>query len=368
MRLQLTALFLASSVAFAGGEASTRIEVYSDGLIQVVVPAVQVGWEGKKVAVEGTMVADVLSGATQVLVADVVSSATTFSEVRKAGGISVTYAAKPTRTYSVSHQLSHEPDYLTNATSIGFSEELFKRMSKLSLSYGLSLEKQGRADDDAFSAFAHGHRLDVGWDQILNKRTKATLLVTANALYCEEKPGCLANPYRYVAVSTPDGTMLALPEKNPAQLFRFAVGTRVARALGPTTAIHGSYRYYADTWKVSGHTAELSAKQSLGRDHVLLGLRVRGVVQSGASFYRDSYLTAEDVFALPGFRTGDRELAGLVSLQLGGGLAYTWFGVGPLEDLTVSARLSHTGYRYRDFSELPSRSAWVGGGGLHGSL
>ena len=240
MRLQLTALLLLSSAAFAGGEAEMRMDVYTDEFIEVIVPSVQAGWEGEKVKVDARYVVDILSGATQVLNADIVSSATTYNEVRNAGGVGATYQAKKTRAYSVSHDVSHEPDYLTNATTVGWSEELFKRMSVLSTSYGLSLEQQGRSDNPDFSAFAHGHRLDVGWTQILNKKTKGALLLTGNALYCQEDPGCLTNPYRYVAVQSQGQTLLALPEQNPDVLYRLAMGGRLSRAVGATTAVHGT--------------------------------------------------------------------------------------------------------------------------------
>ncbi len=368
MRLQLTALLLLSGAARAGGEAAMRVDVYTDEFIEVVVPSVQAGWEGDKLAIDGRYVVDVLSGATQVLSADLVTSATTFNEVRNAGGLGATYQAKPTRIYSLSHDISHEPDYLTNATTVGWSEDLFKRMSTLSLSYGLSLEQQGRADDADFTAFAHGHRIDAGWDQILNKKTKGALLMTANALFCEEEPGCLANPYRYVSVNSQGETLLALGEQNPAELYRLALGGRLSRAVGPTTAIHGSYRYYVDTWKVNGHTGEVSANQSLLGDHALIGLRTRGVWQSASSFYRDNYTTTVDSFALPNFRTADRELSGLNSLQVGGRASYKLFDVGPLASLSFNTRLSRIWYRYPNFSEIPSRNAWVGGGGLNGTL
>ena len=368
MRLQLitaTALTIAP-MALAGGRVSTRVDVYTDEFIEVVAPSVSGAWETEKVSVEGRYAADILSGATQVLSADLVTSATHFEEVRHQVGLSASWQPKPGQTLSGYQEFSIQPDYLTNAAGLSYSQDLFGRMSTLAVGYGISLERMGMSDNPAFEEWTHAHRLDLSWTQIL---TKTTARLTGYAAFCGEQVGCLANPYRFVAVISDGTTALAVRERNPDRIFRGAGSLRLSQALGRTTAVHAGYRGYLDTWQVHGHTWDLAVNQQLFHEQLMVSVDGRVSTQSAASFFRDDYqYTASNELVTPEYRSLDRELSGLFTGSVGGRLDWTFFSVGKLSTIGLNARLSRHWFLYPNFSELPERSAWLGGGGIDGTF
>lgn len=371
MRLQLTAvgLLLMGSVASAGGRVATRVDVYADGLIEVVAPSASVSWESEEFSVEGRYAVDVLSGATQVITADLMTSATTFSETRNQVGLSFSWRPTPGQTLSVYQEFSHQPDYLTNAGGVSFSQDLFGRMSTLAVGYGVSIERMGTVHDPEFAEWTHAHRLDASWTQILGRSTTATVRITGYAAFCGEEVGCLANPYRYVALRSGDVTLQAMRERNPDRLYRGAASLRLSQAIGNSTALHGGYRGYLDSWKVNGHTWDLSVNQQAFKEQLMLTAEGRVATHSATSFFRDDYaVSTAETLMMPEFRSLDRELSGLFTGSVGGRVGWTFYSVGKLATVGINGRLSHHWFLYPNFSELPERNAWLGGGGLDGTF
>jgi len=367
VRLQLTAaalcLFLGAT-ASAGGKASTRVDVYTDGDIDVVVPAVLGGWDGEHWEVEGRYVADVISGATPVWTPDLITSATTFSEVRHAGGLATTWKPSVEQRVTANYDTSVEPDYLTHAGSGRYAIELFERSSTFGLGYGLSAETLGKVDDDTLAERTTTHRVDLSWDQIVGRTTTGGAVLTTMASRCGERFGCLANPYRFVDVDLEDAGPVALNERNPDRLYRAALGGRLSQAIGSTAAVHGGYRFYADSWRITGHTVDLGTKATALEERLLVGLNSRFSTQTPASFFRDAYSGRMGSAVVPMYRTGDRELSGLGTVQFGGRAGWTFYAPGPFLDLKVSSRLVRAWYRYPRSTALPVRAAWLGGGGV----
>jgi len=374
VRLQLIAAALwLPALANAGGGVAVRLDVYQDEWFEVFLPAVEASYEGEDVGVNLGYQADFLSGATQVMVTDTLTGATTFSEVRHA--LDVALAVHPSELWTVNASYSHgdEPDYKVNGGRLGYSMDLFERMSTVSLTYGFTLERVGRAQSEFWEDRAT-HSLDVGWAQILDRHTSLTFMASGSTMLCGEELGCLANAYRYVPITDDDDLVSSAPERTPDRLTRGALGLRLARALGNTTAIHGAYRFYFDSWAVTGHTLDHHISQSVWGDRLLLRGQIRLSHQSGASFYADDY-EASTGFGqaslqpgIPSYRTGDRELSGYDSLLLGGRIQWSFFGVGPLVQLSFNVRLTGIFYRYPQFTELPTRTASVIGGGMEASF
>jgi hypothetical protein len=337
------------------------VDVYSDEWIDVVMPAIEAGYETETVQMGGTYALDLLSAATPVIVPDLVSSATSFKERRHQGDVSLDVSPESTWGIGGTLGVSHTPDYLTEVGAVRYRQDLFDRMSTLSASYSLALERMGMSTDPSFLQRNVGHGLDLSWKQILTKTTTATLLLSGTTLQCGEAVGCLASPYRYVPVEGQGGAV-AIGEKNPDALHSAAVGLRGATALSRHFAVHGGYRLYADTWKVIGHTGDLAGTLSVLQEQLLLRLRSRIASQSSASFYRDVYATDGTTF--PHFRTQDRELSGLNATSVGGRAEWAFFGAGPFVRLSFSGRVDRTWYRYPDFERMPVRNALVTGGGI----
>jgi len=297
--------------------------------------------------------------------ADTITSATTWKEQRHQGDAGAEYS--PTGIWGIRarYALSHEPDYLTNTASLGFRQDLFERMSTVSADYRLSIEEMGMSTDPDFGERTVLQGLDLSWRQILDRHTVATVLLSGEYSQCGETVGCVANPYRFVGLQDSSTTVLAIHERNPETLLRGAAGTRLSRALGQAAAVHGSYRFYADSWLVTGHTAQLEGAASLLDERLMLRSDARASTQGAASFYRDSYQSDLATLTVPTYRTNDRELSGLLSLRAGGSAEWSWYDVGQLMRLAVDARLARAWYRYPNYPELPQRNAWIAGGGMH---
>jgi hypothetical protein len=349
--------------AMAGGTASTRVDVYTDEWIDVVMPAVEVGYEGEKVNVEGGYAVDVLSGATPVMV-DTVSSATHFAEERHQAEMGMEFRPKPTFGISGGYGLSSEPDYAVHDVALGANVDLFERMSTAGITYRASAESMTVVSDDDFLSRAFIQGIDLSWAQILDKKTKVTFTTTGEVAICGEEVGCYANPYRYVPLINDNTPTMSLKERNPSRLYRAAAGLQLARALGRSVALHGAYRFYADSWRITGHTGKIRSAISLLDERLILRNHVRLSSQDKASFYRSDYDLNVAALTVPDYRTNDRELSGLFTVRVGGGAEWAWHSVGPLLRLAVGARLAHAWYRYPNYPELPARNAWLAGGGL----
>lgn len=365
MRLQLTALLCAA--AWGGGSASTRVDAYVDPWIDVIMPSVRAAWEGEQLDLEAAYGVDALTGATQVLVVDGVTGATSYTEQRHQ--VDLGAGVRPGDWgLRARYGLSSEPDYLTHGAGIGGSVDLFQSMTTLGADLRASVERMGMSTDPQFDERTLALGVDLTWDQIVDRRTTARLLGSVEHAWCGDRVGCVANPYRYVAVDTEVGTLLGVAERNPDRLGRLALGTRLSRALGGSAAVHATYRFYVDTWQVTGHTGQLEGALQLAQEALLLRGELRGSTQGAASFYRDAYATTADAPIIPTYRTGDRELSGLRSVRVGGGPEWAWHDVGPFLRVAVGARLARAWYAYPDFSELPERQAWIVGGGMDAEL
>lgn len=370
MRMQLTTLaVLFSGLASAGSTVTARVDGYSDEWVDVVAPAVQGTWETEELRVEGKYVVDIISGATPVMTADLITSATTFAEVRHQGGLGIGWRPRPETLLSGRYGISSEPDFFSQALGVKVAQDLFERMSTLTVGYEARVERVGVVTDPTFAQWGHNHRIDLSWAQILGRRTTATVLGTAAASVCGEALGCLASPYRYVPLLSAGGISTTLPERNPDRLYRGSLGLEMSQAIGPSTALHGGYRFYGDSWKVIGHTGTVRIEQSIAQDQLILGVKGRIAHQSPSSFHRTQYEVSDPYEpTVPAYRTGDRELSGLFSGMVAGRVAWNLFDAGPFVNVGLDARLGHLWFRYPRFPALPQREAWLWGGGFHGAF
>ncbi len=348
--MQLTLLGLALA-----GEVATRVDVFDDGWVEVVMPAVSVSADLDRSTVGATWTADILSGATTQLDADLVSSATTYTETRHQ--LDVQGAARR-EDWQLSAGLSEsrEPDHRAHAGGVELSRALFESMATASLGYGVSVQRGGRLGQEQAWQPSIEHAMDLTWTQILGRRTVASVLVYGAAARCGEQLGCYANAYRFV----PTENGLALPERNPHQLGRAAVAVRLTQAVGEQTALLGGYRFYQDSWEVRAHTADLTVRVLLMEQRLLVSGTGRYSRQSGAPFFSAPQTTDLEV---PAWRSADRELAGFASHHAGLRAEWSFYGVGPWLRLGVSARGTRMWTSYREGTE---RQAWVVGVGVTG--
>lgn len=359
-------LILGAGGAHAGGTVSTRVDTYTDEWIDVTVPAVAAEVQTERLSVSGGYKIDVLSGATRAMSVDMVSSATDFSDLRHQVDASLTGSIGTGRTLGGAYTMSRERDYESHAISANGGVDLFQRMSTATVAYGLAIERLGSVHDASLAERSTTHQLDLGWDQILTRRATARLLLTGATARCGELLGCLASPYRYVPLLDPTtGVAIAVHERNPDRILRGAAGARLGLAVGRATSIRGGYRFYADSWSIIGHTMDGALVQTMLDDRLMLRADGRVVLQSEAAFFQDEYSTDSSWTSVPALRTTDPELAGVSSQLVGGRAEWSLHGVGTLVRLGLTARVARIWYRYAHSSDLPTRNAWVTGGGIN---
>jgi hypothetical protein len=366
VRLHLIAF--AWNTAFAGGqnEVATRVDVYEDGWMLIVVPAAHVAQHVEKTTVSASYSLDVLSGATQAIPADTLTSATWYRERRHQVDLAVD--ARPSETYGfgLHGSTSVEPDYQSFSGGVSATTDVMERAVTLTARYDMGVETVTVKGNGAPIEQRRLQKLDLSWSQILSRKSVGTVLVSGAAYECGESLGCLASPYRFVPLRDDSGGLVTVHERTPSRLLRLAVAGRVAHAFNAKTALHGGYRFYQDSWAVFGHTVDVALTRLFAADRLALKVTSRGALQSPASFYRDNYdvAVAEAGVTVPKYRTADREYAGVRSVRVGGRAAYTFDGFGPFETFAVDARLERGFYRYPYFSEQPRRNVWMYGTGV----
>ncbi len=355
-------------------EVASGIHVYQDHRLTVVAPAALItATTASDDTFTASYTADIISGATQTLSADVVSSATQFEDVRHQGTVAADFSLSPQQRLGGGYTLSYEPDHVAHVPSVSYSTEQWNRRILASLTYSLTLEDFGRVDDPSMSEHSTSHQVDVAADTIVSPNTVVTALATAFLSECDPTLGCQSNPYRYVAVGVLEPghapARIALPERHPDRRAGGAGGLRIAYAMGQQWALHAGYRYYLDNWDIDGHTGSLSVAFEAFSRQLELRLGTRATVQNAASFYRSSYeATPYAPDELPAFRTADAELSALWNASLAARVEWTFPDAGPVQDLKISAQISHLWQRYPNFPSVPERDAWVGGLGLGGDL
>jgi len=353
---------LLAGVAHGQSDADARVDIYVDGDMTVVAPAASLHLEtDAPVDVDITWQANVLSGATPLLTADVISSATRVDDVRHAVDLGLSGQPDPLTTMTGNARVSVEKDYAVIAGTFAVQREVAQRMAVLSASYTALFEHAWTSHHDGTKQSAMTHRADVGSSFILSRSTRLAVTVSGLLHACGDVIGCHANPYRYVLVISPDD-VLAVRELHPDRRARVAAKVKVSQAFGRHVALHAGYRFYADSWAITGHTAELDVGLAGLDERLLLRLGGRMTRQTAASFYEAKYDAEPGL--VPGLRTGDRELSGLWSWRVGGRVEGAWLGVGPFLRVAMSIRVHHTWYLYPDFPWAPRRNAWVGGFGI----
>ena len=124
----------------------------------------------------------------------------------------------------------------------------------------------------------------VGLTQLLDPHTS----VTANFTF-DRSTGYLSEPYKLVQKDIPIFANIVIPitysENRPWDRDKGIALISVTHDFAPAHgALEADYRYYADTYGITGHTVELAWYQHLG-DKLILRPGLRGYQQRAANFY-----------------------------------------------------------------------------------
>jgi hypothetical protein len=298
-------------------------------------------------AVEGSYFVDKVSGAS----VDVLSNASVIKDERKQKTATVQYLNDKT-TYSLSFINSVERDYKSNTTHFSLSQSMFGDLTTLTLGWGHTTDTVGENDGTAFipRVVWLGHAEDssyqLGLSQILTKNLIADL-----NLEVITDDGYLANPYRsirYLDPTNAKGYSLA-SQVYPDTRTSTALQGQAKYYLPWRAAVTGSYRYFHDTWGITGDTYELDYTHPLANIWILEG-RLRYYKQGHATFYSDLFPYADS----QNFMARDQDLASAENTTIGAKVTYAFLPDGwkMFKRGTATLDISRISFHYLDFTDI----------------
>jgi hypothetical protein len=350
--LVLTAGLLWASVLPAGvlpeDRADTLYHYYDGDGVQIDGPSILVRKHfGDSVSVYGNYYVDSISSAS----IDVVTTgASEYSEERDEYSIGMDFLHEDT-LMSLSFTDSAESDYKAQSLNFGVAQEVFGGMTTVAMSYGRGADEIYRNGSDGqpdgiFSDEADRRNYRLGVNQVV---TRNMLLGIYYEAIVDE--GFLNNPYRQVRFVDPNSATgySFEPEVYPRTRSSNAVAFRTRYHLPYRAAVHGGYRYFADSWGIDAHNFDVGYTHPF-RNAWVFDLSYRFYTQGAADFYNDlfPYESAQN------FLARDKELSTFNSHTIRFGASYDLVADGWrfMEKATLNIYYDHILYDYKDFLDL----------------
>lgn len=296
---------------------------------------------GKNFSVSGNYYVDMVSSAS----IDVRATASPYEEERKQSNLGVTYLHGKT-TMSLGYTQSDENDFEASTLSFGISQDMFGDLTTISLSYGLGSDTVRMVGDDTFEEPVDRQSYGLGITQILTRK----FLVALNHETITDE-GFLNNPYRsyrHLDPANPAAQPLFKQEIYPRTRTSNATSIRGRYYLPYRAALHGSYRYYADTWGIEAHTTEVGYTHPWGDDWILSGA-YRFYSQGEADFYGDLFPREN----AQNFLARDKEMSRFNNSTISVGIVRKFDNIdwGFFERGTVNLFVDHQMYEYENFRD-----------------
>ena len=314
---------------------------YEGGGITIDGPSILVRKSiGKNVSVSTNYYVDMISSAS----IDVITTASPYTEERTQYSLAADYLRGDT-IMSVGLTTSEESDFDANTLSLSIAQSMFGDLTTLTLSYAYGDDTVRRSDDPDFFRDNTRQHYGVGVTQIITRN-----LISALNFEVITDEGFLNNPYRsvrYLDTSNPVGFSFE-PELYPNTRTSNAVGIRAKYFLSYRAALEVQYRFFADTWDITGHTASIAYTHPW-QDFIFTA-KYRAHTQTGAHFFRDIFARSEAT----NFRGRDKELSPLTSHTLKFSVAYEFFsdGFGFLDKGTVNFSYDLLSIDYDEFRDI----------------
>jgi hypothetical protein len=323
-------IVIRAAIDLSGYSDTNSVAVYTPGINASVVSPTA-GWN-----VGGNFILDAVSAASP----DIVSTASPpFEEFRYGGGFTGGY--KP-GLYGAqgSVSISSSPDYVSYTGGLRLTADVNDKLITPTIGYSYSYDKIGRGPNNFQNNFnplkgkLDTHEFEAGITFVMSPTS--VLLVGGTAQF---ERGDQSQPYRYVAMFDPDTVAPFVPngatvdlvnrtrlpvrplEQLPTERDRFAVGARFNKRLNNAT-LRLEQRFYHDSWNLNATSTDARYMVDLSR-HLRVWPHARIHGQTGVNFFQLAYSAALDPnggITLPLYRTGDRELAPLITGTGGGGL------------------------------------------------
>ena len=356
--LVLCATGLIPGVALAEDRAEFSTALFAEkrdggkGGLTVVHPQADFGIDlGRFVTLDIAYAADAVSGATaQIYQVDAVSAATTFSDVRHEGSLSLGFKGRRSRL-SFGTTVGTERDYVSRQIGGAASIDLPGRNTTFALAYRHSFDEVCNKDNsmltpleakallgsdpcDKKGLIFGKDRLDpttmlglTRWEEISIDTVQVALTQNLSptmnlqlGLYGQVLEGFQSNPYRRVRIG-PN----APQEHIPSTRARWSVSARLNRFLPKLrAAVHMDARFYDDTWGVLGGNVEAAYSQYVGKN-LLVRFFARAYQQTAATFFKDAFFYETESTAGEYF-TGDRELSPVRNATVGAKLTLISIG------------------------------------------
>ena len=293
---------------------------------------------GENFSVSGNYYVDMVSSAS----IDVRATASPYTEERTQSSLGVSYLSGKT-IMSLGYTRSDENDFEANSIAFGISQDMFGDLTTISLSYGLGWDTVMQRGDDDFSEPVDRQSYGLGLTQILTRK----LLVSVNYETITDE-GFLNNPYRsYRHLSSPT-TFEFKREIYPRTRTSNATSIRARYYLPYRAALHGSYRYYTDTWGIDAHTGEIGYTHPWNDDWIL-SATLRYYTQGDADFYADLFPREN----AQNFMARDKEMSSFSNYTIGLGIVreYDALNWGMFEKGSVNLFWDFQRYEYDNFRD-----------------
>jgi hypothetical protein len=308
-------------------------------------------------ALEANYFVDKVSGAS----VDVLSQASVIKDERKQKSGTAQYVHDKT-TYSVSYINSVERDYISNTTHFSLSQDMFGDLTTLTLGWSHTRDSVGENNGTAWVpkiawlGHADSSNYDAGLSQIITRN-----LIAGLNLEVITDDGYLANPYRSIRYFDPTSSLgySLASQVYPDTRTSTAVQGQAKYYLPYRAAVTGSYRYFHDTWGITGNTYELDYTHPLRNIWIFEG-RLRYYKQNAANFYGDIFPYAN----YQNFMARDQDLAASENTTIGAKVTYAFLPEGwkVFKRGTATLDISRIQFHYLDFRDIRDYNDTAAGG------
>ena len=266
---------------------------------------------GPQVSVSGQYYVDSVSAAS----VDVLATASEYTEERTELTAGVDYLYE-NAILSLGYTNSSENDYEANTVYFSVSQEFFGGMSTVTLGYANGWDTVRERGNESFEEEADRRNYQLGLSQVI---TSNSLIGVDLEVITDE--GFLQNPYRQNRFIDPGdaSSFQYQPERYPETRSGYSIATRALYYLPYRASMRAEYRYYDDSWGITGHTYELAYVHALNPRWSFEG-KLRYYDQGQADFYSDLYAFENSQTHL----ARDKEMSSFSGTTLGGGLVYEW--------------------------------------------
>jgi hypothetical protein len=318
---------------------------YNGGGITIQGPSVLVRKKaGESLSFTGSYYEDLISSAS----IDVKLSASPYHETRKQEGASVDYLHGKT-IYTAGYIHSREPDYSSNTAYFSVSQSMFGDLTTVSMGYRRGWDDVFRdikvngviQNDPNFHEQADHRAYSGSVSQILTRN--AILDMNFEAITDQ---GYLASPYRKIRYADPTvaGKGFTLADQiYPKTRTSTATSAQFKYYLPYRAAVTGQYRFYNDTWGITGHTVEVDYTHPWHK--FIFDGSLRYYRQNAADFYSDLFPRAN----YQNFMARDRELATFHSITIGLGGSYEFDFPWINKKSSINLHYNHLIIDYADF-------------------